>query len=123
MASVITTSWGNELLGLYFGPSKTLYVALFTADPTVAGTISGNEVSGGSYVRQSTTFTTPSSKTVSNNSILSFPNMPACTLTHLGICKTVSSTTLITYYQLPSTMVVPLSAEVRWEVGDVALTF
>jgi hypothetical protein len=122
MASVITTSWGNELLALYFGPAKNLYIALFTADPGLGGSLA-NEVAGGSYARQVTTFTTPSSKTTSNNSILSFPNMPACTLTYLGICKTLSTTTLITYYSLPSAMVVPASAEVRWEVGDVALTF
>lgn len=120
MSDVITTSWGNEVLGLYFGTTKTLYVALFTADPTLAGSLA-NEVAGGSYARQPSTFSTPSGKTVSNNAILSYPNMPACSITHIGICKTLATASLITYASIPGAPIaVASSAEVRFEIGDYA---
>ena len=45
----------------------TVYVSLWTSDPTDAG--SGTEVSGGSYARQAVTFGAPSSG-VSTNSVL-----------------------------------------------------
>lgn len=63
------------------------YVALHTADPTDAGT--GSEVSGGSYARQSATFSaaaTDSGVTTSSNTAdLNWTNLPTSTVTHIGI--------------------------------------
>lgn len=123
MSSIICTAWGNSLLSTYFSPSVTLYVALFSASPGLGASIA-NEIAGGSYARQATTFSTPSSKTSSNNSILSFPNMPACSITHIGLCTTLTGSTLFTFADIPGAPVsVPNSAEVRYEVGDYAVSF
>jgi hypothetical protein len=58
----------------YTSPA-TVYVSLWTTDPTDAG--SGNEVSGGSYARTSVTFSSPSNGVTSNNADVSFPQATA----------------------------------------------
>ena len=54
----------------YTAPS-TVYVALYTSDPTDADT--GTEVSGGSYARQSVTFAAPSNGSSASNADVTFP--------------------------------------------------
>lgn len=61
----------------------TVYVALYTSNPTIADT--GTEVTGGSYARQAVTFAAPSAGAVANSAALTFTNMPAATITHIGI--------------------------------------
>ena len=58
----------------YTSPA-TVYVSLWTSDPTDAG--SGNEVSGGSYARTSVTFGSPSNGVTSNDADVSFPQATA----------------------------------------------
>ena len=58
----------------YTSPA-TVYVSLWTTDPTDAG--SGNEVSGGSYARTSVTFGAPSNGVTSNSADVSFPQATA----------------------------------------------
>jgi len=54
----------------YTSPT-TVYVGLFTSDPTDAG--SGTEVSGGSYARTAVTFGAPSNGTSTNSAAVEFP--------------------------------------------------
>ena len=54
----------------YTAPS-TVYLALYTTDPTDADT--GTEVSGGSYARQSITFGAPSNGVSTNSADITFP--------------------------------------------------
>ena len=49
----------------------TVYVSLWTSDPTDAG--SGTEVSGGSYARTAVTFGAPSGGVTTNNADVTFP--------------------------------------------------
>ncbi len=49
----------------------TVYVSLWTSDPTDAG--SGTEVSGGSYARTAVTFGAPSSGVTTNSADVTFP--------------------------------------------------
>ena len=49
----------------------TVYVSLWTSDPTDAG--SGTEVSGGSYARTAVTFGAPSSGVSTNSADVTFP--------------------------------------------------
>lgn len=60
------------------------YVALFTSDPTDAG--SGTEVSGTNYARQSVTFSV-TGDTASNGSTITFPAAGSNwgTISHVGI--------------------------------------
>jgi hypothetical protein len=54
----------------YTSPA-TIYVALYTSDPTDANT--GTEVSGGSYARTSVTFAAPSNGVSLSNADCTFP--------------------------------------------------
>ena len=74
----------------YTSPS-TVYVALFTSDPTDAG--SGTECSGGAYVRQSATFGAPSDGASSISADVEFPQATGAwgTITHFGIFDASSS--------------------------------
>ena len=54
----------------YTAPA-TVYVGLFTSDPTDAG--SGTEVSGNAYARQSATFAAPSNGASSTSADVQFP--------------------------------------------------
>ena len=54
----------------YTAPT-TVYVGLFTSDPTDAG--SGTEVSGSAYARQSATFAAPSNGASSTSADIQFP--------------------------------------------------
>ena len=54
----------------YTSPA-TVYVGLYTTDPTDANT--GTEVSGGSYARTSVTFAAPSNGVTTNSAAVEFP--------------------------------------------------
>ena len=58
----------------YTSPA-TVYVSLWTSDPTDAG--SGTEVSGGSYARTAVTFGAPSDGVTTNNADVTFPTATA----------------------------------------------
>lgn len=78
----------------YTSPS-TVYVALFTSDPTDAG--SGTECSGGAYARQSATFAAPSDGASSISADVEFPQATGAwgTITHFGIFDASSSGNLL----------------------------
>ena len=68
----------------YTSPS-TVYVALFTSDPTDANT--GTEVSGTSYARQAITFGAPSNGASTNSAAIEFPQAGGSwgTVAYVGI--------------------------------------
>lgn len=70
------------------------FVALFTSDPTDAG--SGTEVSGTNYARQAVTFTV-SGDTASNSATITFPAAGSNwgTVSHVGIYDASSSGNLL----------------------------
>lgn len=78
----------------YTSPA-TVYVALFTSDPTDAG--SGTEVSGGSYARTAVTFASPSDGVTTNSAAVEFPQATGTwgTVTHIGIYDASSSGNLL----------------------------
>ena len=73
----------------------TVYVSLWTSDPTDAG--SGTEVSGGSYARTAVTFGAPSNGTSLNNADVTFPTCTASwgTVGWIGINDALSSGNLL----------------------------
>ena len=79
----------NKLLDHALGTAAytmpTVYVALYTSDPTDADT--GTEVSGGGYARQTVTFNAASGGSASNASDITFPQATADwgTITHIGL--------------------------------------
>jgi hypothetical protein len=59
-----------------------LYLSLHTADPGATG---ANEVTGGSYARQTIPKVASSGGTYTSNANIDFAGMPACTVTHVGV--------------------------------------
>ena len=96
----------KAMLGIGSMPSArtSLYVALYTSDPTISDT--GTEVTGGSYARQAVTVDSDSDAdgSVKNTNALTFTNMPACTVTHFVIKDAVTAGTGIMYdaYPIPA---------------------
>lgn len=70
-------------------PTLPIKVALCTTAPT--DSTAGTEVSGGSYARQSATFSAPSSGATSNSADVVFTNMPAVTVTHVELYDNAGS--------------------------------
>ena len=68
----------------YTSPT-TVYVALYTTDPTDADT--GTEVSGNGYARQSVTFSAPSNGVTSNSAAVEFPQATGSwgTVAYIGL--------------------------------------
>ena len=89
----------------YTAPT-TVYVALFTTDPTDAGT--GTEVTGGSYARTAVTFSAPSNGVTSNNADVTFPTCTASwgIVTHLGLYDASTSGNLLYHTPLDSSKTV-----------------
>jgi hypothetical protein len=97
------------------------YVALFTDDPTDAGT--GTEVSGGSYARTAVTFTV-SGDTASNSGAVEFPEATGSwgTITHIGIYDASTSGNLIAHAALTASKAIASGDILRFPIGDIDVT-
>ena len=94
----------------YTSPA-TVYVALFTTDPTDAA--SGTEVSGGSYARTSVTFAAPSNGASASSADCTFPTCTSTwgTVSHIGIFDASTSGNLLYH--------TPLDTSKTIETGDI----
>lgn len=104
-----------SLRGTAFSPPSTVYIALYTSDPTPADT--GTEVSGGGYTRQAITFTAAAldsgKVSVKNMADVVFPQATADwgLVTHVAIRTAASGGNLL--------WSVPLAEKSRTiQVGD-----
>lgn len=66
----------------------TPYVSLHDSDPGETG---AGEISGGSYVRQLGTFSSPGSGETHNQNAINYTSMPAKTITHVGVWDAAAS--------------------------------
>ncbi len=94
----------------YTSPA-TVYVSLWTSDPTDAG--SGTEVSGGSYARTAVTFGAPSNGVTTNSADVTFPTATASwgTVGWIGINDASTSGNLL-YHS-------PLDTSKTIDTGDI----
>ncbi len=99
-----------------------VYLALHTADPTDAG--SGAEVSGGSYARQACAFDAAHATggNTANTDAESFTNMPACTVTHVGVWDAASSGNLLFYTAVDTSKAVLAGDTISVAAGAVTIT-
>ena len=99
-----------------------VYLSLHTADPTDAGT--GAECSGGSYARQAITFNAAhaTAGTIDNSSVEEFTNMPACTVTHIGIWDAASSGNLLFYGAVTASKAVGAGDTISLSAGSLDIT-
>jgi hypothetical protein len=97
----------------------TVYVALYTDDPTDADV--GTEVTGGNYARQSVAFGAPSDGATDNSSDITFPTATANwgTITHAGLRDAVSGGNLLFHSALAASKVVDNGDTFKLNAGDL----
>jgi len=97
------------------------WVALFTTDPTDAGT--GTEVSGGSYSRTAVTFTV-SGDTATNSGAVEFPEATGTwgTITHIGVFDAATSGNLVVHAALTASKAIASGDILRFPAGDIDVT-
>ena len=102
----------------YTSPA-TVYVALYTTDPTDAD--AGSEVSGGSYARQSVAFDAPSNGATANTAGLTFPVATANwgTITHVGIRDASAAGNLLWHGALSASKVINSGDQFVINAGDL----
>lgn len=102
----------------YTSPT-TVYVALYTSDPTDADT--GTEVSGGGYARQAVTFAAPSDGATSNTADITFPEATASwgTVTHVGIRDAATAGNLLFHAALTVSKAIAAGDQLIIKAGDL----
>ena len=114
MSDYLETALLNVTLrGTAYTAPANVYVALFTSDPTDAGT--GTQVSGGSYARVVATFTAPSGTggSITNNADITFPTATGSwgLVGWIGIFDALTGGNMLYY--------TPLDAAKQVDTGDV----
>ncbi len=98
----------------------TLYLALYTSDPTVSDT--GTEVTGGSYARQAVTWGTEANGTRANTNAINITNMPACTVTHWALRDASSGGNLLYFGAMDLPVVVNAADAFPVAIGNLSVT-
>lgn len=105
-----------------FTAVATPYIALFTSDPTDAGT--GTEVSGGSYARTSATFSASSSGATANSADITFPTATASwgVVSHIGIYDASTSGNLLFHTPLDTSKTIDKDDIFKISSGNLSVT-
>ena len=123
MSNYLETALVNATLRntAYTSPA-TVYAALFTTDPTDAG--SGTEVTGGSYARTAITFGSPSNGVTTNSADVTFPTCTVAwgTVTHMGIYDASTSGNLLYHTPLDASNTVDSGDIFKISSGNLSVT-
>ena len=105
----------------YTAPT-TVYLALYTTDPTDADT--GTECSGTAYARQSITFGAPSNGVSTNSAVIDFPQAGGAwgTITHIGIRDAVTAGNLLYHSPLDTSKTIASGDVFRVASGSLSVT-
>jgi len=105
----------------YTSPA-TVYVSLYTTDPTDADT--GTEVSGGSYARTAVTFGAPSNGVSTNSADVTFPTATGSwgTVTHIGIHDALTSGNLLFHTPLDTSKTIDSGDIFKITTGNLSVT-
>jgi hypothetical protein len=105
----------------YTSPA-TVYVSLYTTDPTDADT--GTEVSGGSYARTAVTMGAPSNGVSTNSADVTFPTATGSwgTVTHIGIHDASTSGNLLFHTPLDTAKTIDSGDIFKIETGNLSVT-
>lgn len=112
----------GTIRGTTYTAPTTVYVALYTTDPTDAD--SGSEVSGGSYARQAVTFGAPSNGVSTNSGAVTFPTATASwgTITHVGVRDASSAGNLLYYAPLTVSKTIASGDIFTISTGNLSVT-
>ena len=100
----------------------TVYVSLWTSDPTDAG--SGTEVSGGSYARTAVTFGAPANGVTTNNADVTFPTATGSwgTVGWIGINDAATSGNLLYHTALDTSKQIDSGDIFKIASGNLSVT-
>jgi hypothetical protein len=100
----------------------TVYVSLWTSDPTDAG--SGTEVSGGSYARTAVTFGAPSNGVTTNSADVTFPTATGTwgTVGWIGINDALTTGNLLYHTALDTSKTVTSGDIFKISTGNLSVT-
>lgn len=115
----------NELLDALVGAdtfsvTTPIKLALVTANGDDAS--AGTEVTGGSYARQTITFTAADAGSIENDSAISFTGMPAVTVVGIELYDSAGSPKRLAYGALTSSRVVTAGDTVQFASGAITLS-
>jgi hypothetical protein len=101
----------------------TVYLALYTDDPTDADT--GTEVTGNGYARQSITFGSPSNGVSTNTAAIEFPQATGSwgTVSYVGIRDASTSGNLLYHTALDASKAIATGDVFRVAIGSLSVTF
>lgn len=123
MSNYLETALINATIrGTNFTAPTTIYVALYTSDPTDANT--GTEVSGGSYSRTSVTFAAPSNGVSVSNADCTFPQATASwgTVGWIGLMDASTSGNLLYHTPLDTSKVIDNGDIFKISSGNLSVT-
>jgi hypothetical protein len=105
----------------YTSPA-TVYVGLYTTDPTDANT--GTEVSGGSYARTAVTFGAPSNGVSTNSAAVEFPQATGSwgTVGWIGILDASTSGNLLYHTALDTSKTIENGDIFKIAIGSLSVT-
>lgn len=112
----------GTLRGTTYTAPSTVYLALYTSDPTDADT--GTEVSGGSYARQSITMGAPSNGVSLNTAAIEFPQATASwgTVAYIGIRDALTTGNLLYHSPLDVSKAIDTGDIFKIAVGSLSVT-
>lgn len=110
------------LRGTAFSAPATVYLALYTTDPTDADT--GTEVTGGGYARQAVTFSAPTDGVTSNSANITFPAATANwgNVTHIGYRDAATGGNLLYYAPLSTARNILSGDTIAFLSGQLSVT-
>jgi hypothetical protein len=105
----------------YTSPT-TVYLALYTTDPTDAD--AGDEVSGNGYARQSITFGAPSNGVSTNSAAIEFPQATGSwgTVAYIGIRDALTSGNLLYHTALDASKAIATGDVFKVAIGSLSVT-
>jgi len=105
----------------YTAPT-TVYVALYTSDPTDADI--GTEVTGGSYARTAVTFAAPSNGVSTNSADVTFPTCTAGwgVVTHIGLRDASTAGNLLYHTPLDTSKTIDSGDIFKISTGNLSVT-
>jgi hypothetical protein len=123
MSNYLETALINGTLrGTTYTAPTTVYVGLYTSDPTDADT--GTEVSGGSYARQAVTFGAPSNGVSTNTAAIEFPQATGTwgTVGWIGIEDALSGGNLLYHTALDASKTIATGDIFKIAIGSLSVT-
>jgi hypothetical protein len=115
----LPASQANAAMQAMITASTTYYLSLHTSSPSTTG---ANEVTGGSYGRQTIQWGAASSGVMTSTTAQNFTSMPSCTVGYFGAWTLVTSGTYELGGTTTSSLTVPSGATVACAIGAVTLT-